>query len=60
MLQEFDFEFQSAKSKKNLVFAELILEFPSKDFEENESFLHALVMLISTLDPWYGDILIYL
>ena len=29
ILQEFDLDFQSAKSKKSLVFAELIAEFPS-------------------------------
>jgi len=60
MLQEFDLEIQSAKSKKSLLFAELISKFPSEYFEENESFPDALIMLISSSDPWYGDILIYL
>lgn len=54
------FEFQSAKSKKSLVFVELILEFPREDFEENESLPNVLVMLISSSNPWYGEILIYL
>ena len=52
ILQEFDLDFQSAKSKKSLVFAELIAE--------DDSFLDEHIFLISTSDPWYGDILIYL
>ena len=31
ILQEFDLDFQSAKSKKSLVFAELIAEFPVEE-----------------------------
>ena len=31
ILQEFDLDFQSAKSKKSLVFAELIVEFPIEE-----------------------------
>ena len=31
ILQEFDLDFQSAKSKKSLVLAELIYEFPSEE-----------------------------
>ena len=52
ILQEFDLDFQSTKSKKSLVFAELIAEFPKEEdvVTEEDSFL----------DPWYGDILIYL
>jgi len=53
-------EFQSIKSKKSLVFAELILEFLSEEFDEMESFPDELILLISSSDPWYGDILIYL
>ena len=30
ILQEFDLEFVSAKSKKSLIFVELILDFPSE------------------------------
>ena len=31
ILQEFDLDFQSAQSKKSLVFAELIAEFPTEE-----------------------------
>eukprot|EP00253_Pinus_taeda_P019234 PITA_19234 len=62
ILQDFDLEFASAKSKKSLVFAELICSLPSssspshtKDHVPDET-----LFLISTLDPWYGDILTYL
>ena len=34
ILQEFDLEFVSAKSKKSLIFAELISDFPSEEEEE--------------------------
>ena len=62
ILQEFDLDFQSAKSKKSLVFAELIVEFPvDEDVAiEEDSFPDEHIFLISTFDPWYGDILIYL
>jgi len=60
ILQEFDLEFQYAKSKKSLVFVELISEFLSEEFDEMESFIDELILLISLPDPWYGDILIYL
>ena len=51
-------DFQSAKSKKSLVFAELIVEFPVAI--EEDSFPYEHIFFISTSDPWYGDILIYL
>ena len=62
ILQEFDLDFQSAKSKKSLVFAELIAEFPTEEnvVVEDDSFPDEHIFLISTFDPWYGDILIYL
>ena len=62
ILQEFDLNFQSAKCKKSLVFAELIAEFPTeKDVAvEDDSFPDEHIFLISTYDPWYEDILIYL
>ena len=62
ILQDFDLDFQSAKSKKSLVFAELITEFPTEEdvVVEDDSFLDEHIFLISTSDPWYGDILIYL
>ena len=55
-------DFQSAKSKKSLVFAELIAEFPTEEdvVVEDDSFPDEHIFLISTSDPWYGDILIYL
>ena len=62
ILQDFDLDFQSAKSKKSLVFAELIAEFPTEEdvVIEDDSFPDEHIFLISTSDPWYGDILIYL
>ena len=62
ILQEFDLEFVSAKSKKSLVFAELISNFPNQteDLVCEDTFVDEHIFLISTLDPWYGDIIIYL
>ena len=62
ILHEFDLDFQSAKSKKSLVFAKLIAEFPVEEdlAIEEDSFLDEHIFLISTFDPWYGDILFYL
>ena len=62
ILQEFDLEFISAKSKKSLIFVELIFDFLSEEEEEacEDMFVDEHILLISTLDPWYGDIIIYL
>ena len=62
ILQEFDLDFVSAKSKKSLIFAELISDFPSLDEGEvhEDSFVDEHIFLISTIDPWYGDIIVYL
>ena len=62
ILQKFDLDFQSAKSKKSLFFAELIAEFPVEEdiAIEEDSFLDEHILLISTSDPWYRDILVYL
>ena len=62
ILQEFDLDFQSAKSKKSLVFAELIAKFPTEEnvAVEDDSFPDEHVFLIATSDSWYRDILIYL
>ena len=62
ILQEFDLEFVSAKSKKSLIFVELISDFPSEAEELacEDTFIDEHIFLISTLDPWYGDIIIYL
>ena len=55
-------DFQSSKSKKSLVFAELIAEFTTEENEvvEEDSLPDEYIFLISTSNPWYGDILIYL
>ena len=60
-LQEFDLEFISVKSKKLLIFAELILDLPNLDEEEayEDSFVDEHIFLISTTEPWYGDIMVY-
>ena len=62
ILQEFDLDFQSTKSKKSLVFTELIAGFPTEEnvAVEDDSFPDEHIFLISTSDPWYGDINIYL
>ena len=58
-LKEFDLKFISTKS---LIFAELISYFPSEEEEEvyEDTFVDEHIFLMSTLDPWYGDIIIYL
>ena len=62
ILQEFDLEFVSAKSKKSLIFVELISDFSSLDEGDvhEDSFVDEHIFLISTTEPWYGDIIIYL
>ena len=62
VLQEFDLEFVSVKLKKSLIFAELISDFPSLEEEEvyEDSFVDENIFLISTMDPWYGYIIVYL
>ena len=62
ILQEFDLEFVYAKSKKSLIFVEIISDFPSKVKELvcEDTFVDEHIFLISTLDPWYGDIIVYM
>jgi hypothetical protein len=62
ILQEFDLEFECAKSKKSLVFGELIYDFPHSEMEDvaADSLPNESLFLISTDDIWYGDIIIYL
>ena len=62
ILQEIDLEFAKATSKKLLVFVELICDLPCAlmDTEPNDSFLDEFMFLISTIDPWYGYLIIYL
>ena len=61
-LQEFDLEFAKAMSKKSLVFAEIMCDIPyaSMESEPSDSFPDEFMFLISTTDPWYGDLIIYL
>ena len=62
ILQEFNPKFVSEKSKKSLIFVELISDFPREEEEEvcEDTFVDEHIFLISTMDPWYGDIIIYL
>jgi hypothetical protein len=62
ILHEFDLEFDRATSKKSLVFAELICDFPHTATERVavDSLPDESLFLISTDDIWYGDIIIYL
>jgi hypothetical protein len=61
-LQGFDLDFASAKSKKSLVFVELISDFPQLDEEviHFDSFADEHIFLILSSDPWYEEILMYL
>lgn len=62
ILQEFDLVFTTAKSKKSPVFSKLICSLPSKALPAgvDEQLLDEILSLIRTLDPWYGDIIMYL
>ena len=62
ILQEFDLEFAKATSKKSLVFVELMCDLPCAfmDIDPSDSFPDEFLFLISTTDPWYGDLIIYL
>jgi hypothetical protein len=62
ILHEFDLEFDCSKSKKSLVFVELICDFPHSAMENVavDSLPNETLFLISTNDLWYGDIIIYL
>ena len=62
ILQEFDLEFVKSKSKKALVFAELLCDLPSSSNDETseESIVDESLFLISASDEWYGDIIVYL
>ena len=62
ILQEFDLEFTTTKSNKSLVFADLICSLPadSAPSSSEDYILDETLFLISTLNPWYGDIIVYL
>jgi hypothetical protein len=53
ILQDFDLDFSSVKSKKSLVFVELISDFPrlDEDFIHVDSFLYEHIFLVSSSDP---------
>ena len=54
-------EFEKSKARKSLVFVELMCDFPHTDTEivAKEPIADESLFLISTLDPWYGDIIFY-
>jgi hypothetical protein len=62
ILQEFDLAFVSVKSKNSMVFVELISELPveSGDISTEESAINEDIFIVTSLDPWYGYILVYL
>jgi hypothetical protein len=62
ILQEFELEFERAKSKKSFLFAELICDFPYSEMEHvsANSLPDDSLFLISSDDLWYDDIIIYL
>eukprot|EP00253_Pinus_taeda_P021009 PITA_21009 len=62
ILQEFDLELKKSKSKKALVFAELLCDLPSSsnDATSEEEIMDENLFLISSSNLWYGDIIIYL
>lgn len=62
ILQEFDLEFTTAKSTKSLVFADLICSLPtnSAPSHSEDHIPDETLFLISTRDPWYGEIIVYL
>jgi hypothetical protein len=55
-------EFECAKSKKSLVFIEMICDLPSTEIEnvEEDSLPNESLFFISSDDIWYEDIIIYL
>jgi hypothetical protein len=62
ILQEFDLEFECAKSKKSLVFAELICDLTSTKTKNvaDDSLPDESLFLISSDDLWCVYIIIYL
>jgi hypothetical protein len=55
-------EFEKAKSKRYLVFADLICDLPSTDTKNvaEDYFPNESLFLISFDNIWYGDIIIYI
>ena len=62
IFQEFELECVNSNSKNSLIFVELMCDLPhiTKETEPVYSFPHESLFLISTSDPWYGDLILYL
>jgi hypothetical protein len=62
ILQEYDLEFSTPKSKKALILAELVTTLPSDipSTPVNTDFPDEHLFYIASDDPWYGDLLVYL
>jgi hypothetical protein len=62
ILQEYDLKFSTPKSKKALVLAELVTTLPSDTTSApvNTDFPDEHLFFITSYDPWYDYLLIYL
>ena len=62
ILQEYDLEFSTPKSKKALVLTKLVTTLPSDTTSApvNTDFPDEHLFYITSDDPWYGDLLVYL
>lgn len=62
ILQEFYLNFFKPKSKKSLVFVELMCDFPHANTEPEplDSLPNEYLVIIRTSDTWYGYFLLYL
>lgn len=62
ILQEFYLQFNSPKRKKALILVEFIIDLPIETLcsPVNEAFPYEHIFLVSTDDPWYGHILLFL
>jgi hypothetical protein len=62
IIQEYDFEFSTPNRKKSLTLIEFITTFPSDTTHilVNSDFPDEHLFYISSNDPWYGDLLIYI
>jgi hypothetical protein len=62
ILQEYDLEFSTPKSKKALVLAELFMALPfdTPSTPVNTDFPEEHLFYIASDDPWYDDPLVYL
>jgi hypothetical protein len=62
ILQEYDLKFSTPKTKKALVLAEIVTALPSDitGAPVNTEFPDEHLFYITSDDPWYDDILVYL